>query len=134
MTDEYDDVRAARIERATQDTLERVARALRDRYGAPELPVRVRDAIEQGILWAAQASQPVLRPPPRMAIVPPARAQQLTPIRTAQQALRRKAQQTMEIHPWELEWGEEESKTTEFRLDDEETGRYSVRALKKPKR
>jgi hypothetical protein len=147
VTADLEALRWERIERAARDTLERVQVALRDRYGATDLPIRVRDAIEEGILWAARAGEPVLRVAPRMSIAPlepanpvplgmprppppkPARAPAPPP-----GPLQRAKPREMDVEDWELEWDDHQATTTEFKIDGEETGRYSVRALKKPPR
>lgn len=46
-----------RVDRATRDTLERVEHALYDLLGLKYLPLRIRDAIVDGIQWAARAAQ-----------------------------------------------------------------------------
>ena len=134
--EDLDTLRWERIDRAARDTLERVTRALRDRYGAHELPIRVRDAIVDGVIWAAQAGQPVVRPAPRMAAAPPPPAPRPVtqrprgmppppPPRRPPVAPRRQ----MDVEPWELDWTDHEASTTEFRIDGEETGKHSIRAL-----
>lgn len=130
----------ARVARAQVDTLERVERALYD-LGIKYLPIRIRDAITDGIQWAYRAA---MRPVARASVNPvevPFKPYE-HPRRDSEQqdqqprdgrAERNKAhrsaivppkprvrQNTMEIRPEDMIWPDEDDDPTDpyLRLED----------------